>query len=111
MAGSQNNETLLYPIDHMSQVAAQILVNASTARLSHDTAWGDLQTYIANTFAPEWQTIVINLIKPYMDHLRSSYDWQIDLASAIFDATDLITGTDKNIANQFDAQYHGHHGF
>jgi hypothetical protein len=109
MANPQPNATILYPVDHISQIAAQILTNASTAQQSHDTAWQDLQTYIRNTFAPAWHDTVINLITPYVNHLRASYDWQIDLASALFDATEVITGTDNNIAQHFHTDHY--HGF
>lgn len=96
-----SSSLIVYPVDHMRQVAAEIDVNAGTAQSNHDAQWQQMQTYISNNFDPSMQDTVLACLKPYADLVRSSYDWQRSLAAALFDAADQIDNNENNTSQSF----------
>lgn len=105
ISGGQGGDSSLvvFPVDHMRNVAAQILVQAGNAQMQHDTQWQQLQTTILNNFDPSIQQTVLDCLKAYADHLRVSYDWQMSLASALFDAVDAIEQTDQHVSQSYQS--------
>lgn len=96
-----SSDLIVYPPEHIRQIAASILSQADYSRYLHDLQWTTIKTFIQNNFATEVQDNIINFIKPHADRLRSSYDWQIDLASALFDAVNAIDVTEDGIQESF----------
>lgn len=94
------NDLIVFPLDHMRETAAKILVQASDAQTQHDALWQQIQDYVQD-FDPGWQQTVMDCLKPYADRLRASYDWQLNLASALFDAVDAIEGNEDNTSQLF----------
>jgi hypothetical protein len=115
MAEKKNSDEILYPLDHMSETAASILADASYAQQQHDIQWAALQTFIQNNFSPQMRDTLTTLLQPYANHLRASLDWQMNLATAIFDAVDAMSGVDSDVAHTFgspsDPNNHHYHGF
>lgn len=130
--GSSTSDEMSYPTDLLRQVAAKILVNATTALEQHDQAWRDAQTYI-NESGPRpfnfWssyqyqldekiniQQELNNVLTPHAQRLRASYEWQIALATSLFAAIDLAEGTENDNALSFQndhrfGRYKGFEGF
>ncbi|HEU5381751.1 MAG TPA: hypothetical protein VFV38_40545 [Ktedonobacteraceae bacterium] len=92
---------IVYPVEHMRKVAAQVVVTASLAQSNHDTQWQQIQTYIYNNFDQSMQTTILTCLKPYADLVRASYDWQMSLATALFDAVDQIDSNEDATAQSF----------
>ena len=101
---NNSGDRMVYPIDHMREVAARILAQADSARFQHDEAWQQIMTFIQNNFDPSLHEAVTGLLQPYANRLRATYEWQMDLASALFEAVDLIDTTEQNIAGSFTTQ-------
>lgn len=95
------DEQVVYPLDHMREVAAKILVQASDAQAQHDQQWQQIQTYITHDFDPGWGHTVLACVQPYAQRVRATYDWQINLASALFDAIDAIEGNENGTTQSF----------
>lgn len=98
--GGGGSDLIVFPIDHMRETAAKILVLASNTQAQHDTLWQQIQNYVQD-FNPDWQPTVVECLKPYADRLRSTYDWQMNLASALFDAIDALEGNEDNTSQAF----------
>jgi hypothetical protein len=98
--GSSNSETV-YPSQHIREVATKILVQASNAQSQHDTAWNQFQTYVSQTCNPGLQETMNNCVQPYAQRLRSSYDWLMSLASALFQAADDIDQAEGQVTQSF----------
>lgn len=101
---NNSGDEIGYPLDHMRQIAAAILVQASNDQLQHDQAWQQITHFIQNKFDPVLHDAVTGLLQPYAARLRATYDWQMDLASGLFDAIDLMDTTDHDVANTFTPQ-------
>ncbi len=99
--GNNAGDNMVYPLDHMREVAARILAEADYAQFQHDEAWRQIMSFIQNNFDPSLHEAVTTLLQPYANRLRATYDWQKDLASALFEAVDLMDTTDQNIADSF----------
>lgn len=95
--GATSSDLIVYPVDHMRETAAKVLVNASNAQSHHDAVWQQIQSHVYRNFDPTMQETVIACLKPYADRLRASYDWQLNFASALFDAVDAISTTEGNV--------------
>ncbi len=104
---SSSGESIVYPIEHMRQTAAKIVAKASYAQEQHDTTWAQIQAYVLNNFEPDMQGSVMNLLQPYAARLRAAYDWQMNLASSLFAAVDLMESTDSTVAQAFTPTVHG----
>ncbi len=102
-----SNELIVYPIEHMRQTAAKILTKASYAQEQHDTTWAQIQSYVQNNFEPDMQGPVMSLLQPYAARLRAAYDWQMNLASSLFAAVDLMENADNDVAQSFTPTAHG----
>jgi hypothetical protein len=115
MAAPNNHNEMLYPLEHMSEKAASILANASYMQQQHDIQWAALQSFIQNNFTPDIRDMLTKLLQPYARHLRTSLDWQIDLAMVIFSAVDAMSSADKDAANTCDSDatlnHHHYPGF
>jgi hypothetical protein len=99
--GGGSSSEVVYPPDHIREVAAKILVQASNAQSQHDTAWSQFQTYVHQQCAAELQETMINCTQPYAARQRSSYDWLMSLASALFEAADDIDQAEGQITQAF----------
>lgn len=100
--GRGNSSTLIvYPVEHMRHVAAEIDVTAGLAQSNHDAQWQHIQTSISNTFDQSMQETVLACLKPYADLVRASYDWQRSLAAALFDAANQIGQNENNTSQSF----------
>jgi hypothetical protein len=99
--GSTTSDHIQYPLDQMREVAATILAQADYDQFQHDQAWQQVVALIQNRFDPTLHEALFSLLKPYADRLRSSYDWQIDLATGLFNAVDLMDTSDQDIATSF----------
>jgi hypothetical protein len=85
----------------MRNVATQIDVTASLAQSNHDAQWQRIQTYIYNNFDQSMQATVLACLKPYADIVRASYDWQMNLASALFAAAGQIDNNENSASQSF----------
>ena len=99
--GSTGEEKIVYPIEHMRQTAAAILTKADLAQQQHDIAYAKIKSEIEHDLLPELQKDVLDVLKRYSERVRASYDWQMNLASALFSAIDVMVGTDEEIGKTF----------
>lgn len=127
-SGSASDE-VVYPIDLLREAAAKILVNATLALEQHDLTWRMVQAYINesgprafNFWSPNQnqldaqinvQPYLEKLLTPHAQRLRASYEWQIKLASTLFEAIDSVEGTDNDVAQSFQTRnsLHRNEGF
>src|SRR2546430_16278475 len=84
------SDLLVYPLRHMRETAAKILAQAGSSQAQHDLLWQHLQDYLEQDFDPGWKESLREFLTPYAARLRLSYDWQMNLASALSEATDAI---------------------
>lgn len=98
---------IVYPVDHMREVAGKILAQVGDFQAQHDLTWQQIRTFIHEDLDKTWQTVLLDCLKPYTDRLQASFDWQINLASALFDAADAIEGTDNANVQAFVPQHRG----
>jgi hypothetical protein len=105
-SGSTGNsdESILYPIDLMRQVAAKLLVQADVAQQEHDRIYAQVQSFLE---ANDVDGTMAAVVKPHAQRMRDSYEWQIQLASTLFDAIDAMENTDQNVSQRFTPT----HGF
>lgn len=92
---------VVYPIDHMREIAAKILIQAGEFQGQHELTWTAIQNFLYDELDKRWQPILLECLQPYAERLKASFDWQIDLASALYDAADAIEGTDTSTAQSF----------
>ena len=102
-----NSGTDVYPTDHMRAIAGAISKQADDARTQHDWAWGQITHFIQYNFDSSLHDALTNLLKPYADRVRATYDWQSDLASALVDAANQADTTDKHVKDAFTPQGQG----
>ncbi len=95
------SDLVVYPLDHMRDTAAKILAQAGDTQAQHDTLWRQIQDYGEQDFNPNWGRTVMECLVPYAARLRATYDWQINLATALFDAIDAIEGTENATSQSF----------
>ncbi|GCE30121.1 hypothetical protein KDA_56050 [Dictyobacter alpinus] len=95
-----SQKPISYPTGHMVEVAGQMLHNARNGLAEHEAAWTNIRGYVNSLFG-FLQGPIFAVINPYEQHLRKSYQWQIDCANAILSAAGQMSNTDKNIANGF----------
>ena len=107
--GGTSSDQIVYPVEHMRETAAKILVEASYAQAQHDVIWQQIQNYVYQNFDPTMQGTALDCLKPYADRLRATYNWQIDFASALFTAVDAITSVDDQAAQSFTPSGPGHY--
>ena len=100
---SSSSDVVVYPIEHLRETAAKILVQASNAQQQHDIALQILRSFFYNsgTFDPTVVEIIFGVLLPYADRLRASYDWQMDMASALFSVVDALTENEDQITQSF----------
>lgn len=101
------SDAIVYPTEHMTQVAARIIAQASSRQSTLDTTWNEIQNWIHETFDRHWQQPLLDMLTPYVNRLRASFDWQYNLASSIFDMVDAIEGTENTISQSFTTPGHG----
>lgn len=107
--GETPTHQITYPLDHIREVAAALLAEAGYAQYQHDQTWQQITSFIQHHVDPELHEAITNLLKPYADRLRATYDWQIDLASGLFTLIDVMDTTDKDVAHALTPADH-HHG-
>ena len=96
-----SSSLIVFPTDHMRNVASQIHSQAIVAQSNHDITWQQIQTSITNHFDPQLQQTVLDCVKPYADRIRAAYDWQLDLATALHDAADQVDTSEGTIQQSF----------
>jgi len=106
--GSASSDQIVYPVDHMRETAAAILAKANEAQVQHDITWQQIQNYVYQHFDPAMQGTILDCLKPYVERLRATYDWQINFASALFTTVDAIMSTENAISDAFTPQGPGH---
>ena len=89
------SDLVVYPLDHIRDTAAKILAQAGDAQAQHDQIWRQIQDFITNDVAKNWQVPLMDCLSPYAARLGATYDWQLNLASALFDLLDAIEGTEN----------------
>jgi hypothetical protein len=104
---SSGQETIVYPTEHMREVAAKILAKASNRQFPLDTTWNQIQQWIYETVDKHWQQAVLDMLTPYVKRLNDSFDWQSNLAGRIFDIVDAIEGNEQNTSLSFTPPGHG----
>lgn len=104
--GTGGSDLVVYPLDHIRDTAAKILAQAGEAQAQHDQIWQHIQDFITSDIAKNWQVPLMDCLNPYAARLRATYDWQINLASALFDLLDAIEGTENQNTGLF-APRHG----
>jgi len=90
----------------MLETASQIITNATNSLAEHDSAWKKVEAYV-QTFPGFMQGAVMAMLVPYANRLRASYQWQLDLATALIDGVTAMQGTDSNVASSFTPQGFG----
>jgi len=89
-----------YPVDRIRETAGNILSNANSSLVQHETAWANVQSYIGR-FPGFMQGPVRALFSIYEARLRSSYQWQIDFARSLADSADALETTENGVKNSF----------
>lgn len=100
------SDTIVYPTEHMREVAAKILAQASDRQSNLNTTWNQIQNWIYETVDKHWQQPMLDVLTPYVARLNASFDWQCDLAGNIFTIIDKIEGNDNNAAQSFTTPGH-----
>ncbi len=95
------SDLIVYPIDHMRETAAKLLAQAGDSQAQHDALWQQIQDYVEQDFDPGWRESMRECLTPYVARLQASYDWQLNLASALFDAIDAIEGNENTTSQSF----------
>ncbi len=95
------SDLVVYPLDHMRDTAAKILAQAGDAQAQHDALWKQIQNYVEDDFNTVWGRTVMACLAPYAERLSASYEWQINLATALFDAVDVIEGNENATSQAF----------
>ena len=108
-SGDTSGDLVVYPVEHMREAAAQILVQASNAQSQHDITWQQIQNYIQQNFDAKMVGTLLDCLTPYANRLRATYNWQIDFASALFTTVDAITSVDDQAAQSFTPRGPGHY--
>ena len=98
---TDESDLIVYPLDHMRDTAAKILAQAGEDQAQHDLLWQQIQEYIEHDFDPNWGRTIMECVQPYAQRLRATYDWQINLASALFEAIDAIEGNEDATSQAF----------
>lgn len=98
---SGGSEQLVYPTEHMREVAAKILAQASDRQSNLNTLWNQIQHWIYGTVDKHWQQPMLDVLTPYVKRLSATFDWQCDLAGNIFTIIDKIEGNENNTAQSF----------
>ncbi|HZO70858.1 MAG TPA: hypothetical protein VFB60_01570 [Ktedonobacteraceae bacterium] len=101
---NSSTDAIIFPTDQLRQVAAQILVDADAALQRHNAIWAKIQTFLHDHDDGGHMAAVLN---PHEQRMRASYNWQMQLASALFQAIDTVEGTDNAMAQGFTHSYHG----
>lgn len=98
-----SSEQIVYPVDHLRETAAKILAQASEAQQQHDAALQAIQAYFYNpdNCDPLVAEIMYGALLPYANRMRASYDWQMDLATALFNVVDAITEHENRADQSF----------
>lgn len=104
MSNGSNPDFILYPVDQIREVAAQILVQADLAQQQHATIWQQIQTWLDTN---DDNGYIASVLKPHEKRMRDSYAWQIQLATALFDAVDQVESYDDQNSQNFTPRTHG----
>ncbi|MDQ2715627.1 MAG: hypothetical protein M3Z08_12025 [Chloroflexota bacterium] len=100
-----STDGILFPVDQMREVAAKILVQADLALQRHNTLWAQVQAFLHEHDDGGDMAAVLN---PHEQRMRASYNWQMHLASTLFQAIDTVEGTDNAMAQGFmPGEHHG----
>lgn len=94
------NDEMSYPIEHMYTTVDNIMSNASTSLTQHEIAWSNVQRYI-DRFPYFMQGPVRAVLSAYEQRLRQSYEWQVEYAKALKDATDTAAGVEQDVYTSF----------
>src|SRR5215472_3600335 len=89
---------IVYPVDRLRQAAAQLLVSADNALQQHNQTWSQIQQWLHDNDDKGYMASVLN---PHEKRMRDSYNWQMQLASTLFDAIDQINNNEDNTAQDF----------
>jgi hypothetical protein len=100
-----SNESILYPIDLMREVAAKLLVQADTAMQEHNTICAKVQGFLETNDVDGCMAAVV---APHEKRMRDSYEWQMQLASTLFSAIDEMESADQNVSQSFTPRGFGH---
>lgn len=100
--GGSSSETLNYPIDLLTQVAARILGDATAALEQHQTLWRQVQEFLRENDVDGKMEAVL---RPHEQRMRDSYNWQMQLASSLFSAIDAITENEDTLAKSFQRDH------
>ncbi len=100
-----SNESILYPIDLMRQVAAKLLVQADTALQEHNTICAQVQSFLDTNDVDGCMAAVV---APHEKRMRDSYEWQMQLATTLFSAIDAMESADQNVSQSFTPRGFGH---
>ncbi len=95
---------IVYPVDLLREVAAKIVVDADLALQQHQTLWKQIEAFLHDHDDDGKMAAVLN---PYEKRMRDSYNWQMDLATSIFSAIDMVTSTDDTVGDNFTPHGHG----
>lgn len=99
--GGSAPEKIVYPAEHIREVAAKIVAEVGYAQSQHDSAWGQFQTYVSQNCYADLQDTMMSCAQPYAARLRASYDWLLSLSTALFDAADAIDQAEGQITQSF----------
>lgn len=102
--GGSSSDAIIFPTDQLREVAAKILVQADTALQQHNKLWAQVQTFLHENDDHGNMAAVLN---PHDKRMRASYDWQMQLASTLFQVVDLVEGADDSAAQGFTPRHHG----
>ncbi len=69
-----HSDTIIYPTEHILQVAARIAAQAGDRQNELDATWNEIQTWIHETFDKHWQQPLLDILTPYVKRLRASFD-------------------------------------
>ncbi len=94
---------IVYPVDHLRETAAKILVQASEAQQQHDAAMQALRAYFYNpdNCDPLVAELIFGVLLPYADRQRASYDWQMNMATSLFNVVDALTEHENRVEQSF----------
>ncbi len=102
--GTSDPNLTIYPIDSIREVAARILVQADQALQQHTTTWSGIQAWFNENDDSGYMASVLN---PHEKRMRDLYNWQMQLASTLFAALDLIEANENDIRQSLTPREHG----
>lgn len=98
--GGSSSTSINYPVGKMHTTANNMMSNAKKGLAQHEATWTKVQAYI-NNVPGILQGPIHAVLSAYEQHLRASYQWQMDYAQTLSNSATAMEDGDVHVANTF----------